>query len=146
MLRTFLGWLSMVFMFITPNAPEAARLTGIELVDLESVKQAARRLKETGVQWVLIKGGHLISESDAKVTDLLYDGHEFYVFSRSLIPKRSLHGTGCTMASCIAALLVKGCRAPSAVEKAAEWLHERIKKPLSVGKGRQVVCQLSEEK
>ena len=44
---------------VTPNLPEAAALTGIEVTDRSTMEQAARAIAELGPKHVLIKGGHL---------------------------------------------------------------------------------------
>jgi hydroxymethylpyrimidine/phosphomethylpyrimidine kinase len=74
---------------ITPNVPEAEALTGIEIRDLEAVRDAAGRIVEMGARAVLIKGGHLEGEA----TDVLFDGAEWREFPA---PHR-LHscGTSC---------------------------------------------------
>ena len=58
---------------ITPNLPEAEEILGIEIKNVEEMKEAALKLKELGPKAVLVKGGHL--EDDA--TDLLFDGEKF---------------------------------------------------------------------
>ena len=59
---------------LTPNAPEAARLTGLEVQTPEDLEEAARRLQAMGPRWVLAKGGHLPGEP----VDVLTDGNNVY--------------------------------------------------------------------
>ncbi len=47
---------------VTPNIPEAEKLAGMNIRDEDEMRQAAARIRELGVQAVLIKGGHLKTE------------------------------------------------------------------------------------
>jgi len=88
---------------ITPNLPEAAvLLSGSEPATLAQMRQAVRALHRTGAQWVLLKGGHLLGDDS---TDLLFDGETITEFTSRRIDTRNTHGTGCTLAAAIAALL-----------------------------------------
>ncbi|MFT3995905.1 MAG: bifunctional hydroxymethylpyrimidine kinase/phosphomethylpyrimidine kinase [Asticcacaulis sp.] len=86
---------------LTPNAPEAAVLTGIEVVDEASQRRAGEALLTMGANAVLMKGGHIDGE---EVVDWLMsrDGEERYVSQR--VNTRHTHGTGCTLASACATL------------------------------------------
>jgi hydroxymethylpyrimidine/phosphomethylpyrimidine kinase len=118
---------------LTPNAPEVAALTGIEITGLESMSHAADRLLLMGPEAVLIKGGHV--EGDT-VVDLLRtaDGLERR-FEGSRIPGRSMHGTGCTLASAIAVGLAEGMTLEGAVQKARDYVREAIRTAPSYGSG-----------
>ncbi|MGE5838832.1 MAG: bifunctional hydroxymethylpyrimidine kinase/phosphomethylpyrimidine kinase, partial [Deltaproteobacteria bacterium] len=61
---------------VTPNLPEASMLTGFPVQDLESMKEAARAIRDMGPRYVLIKGGHLEKEA----LDLLFDGQKFEAY------------------------------------------------------------------
>ncbi|UDF02939.1 bifunctional hydroxymethylpyrimidine kinase/phosphomethylpyrimidine kinase [Asticcacaulis sp. AND118] len=86
---------------LTPNAPEAAVLTGIEVVDEASQRRAGEALLGLGAKAVLMKGGHI---DGAEVVDWLLseEGERRYVSAR--IETRHTHGTGCTLASACATL------------------------------------------
>lgn len=116
---------------ITPNLPEAEEILGIEIKNLEQMKDAAKKLIELGPRAVLVKGGHL--ENDA--TDLLYDGNEFVLFPQERIHTTNTHGTGCTLSSAIAANLAKGMNIKDAVTDAKVYITGAIKNGFELGKG-----------
>jgi hydroxymethylpyrimidine kinase / phosphomethylpyrimidine kinase / thiamine-phosphate diphosphorylase len=117
---------------LTPNIPEAVRLTGITIVDGRDVEKAARALHDMGAQNVLIKGGHL---TDRVATDLLFDGKNFTRFRAPRVLSRNTHGTGCTLASAIATFLAQGEPLPQAVFKAKLFITRAIKYAQPLGKG-----------
>jgi hydroxymethylpyrimidine/phosphomethylpyrimidine kinase len=120
---------------VTPNLMEAARLakTGSpeSLADMQDV---ARRLHRRGFAAVLIKGGH---RAAASCDDVLYDGESFRVFSAPRIATKNTHGTGCTLASAIAAFLAQGHDLAAAVEAGKSYLQGALETAdaLCVGKG-----------
>ncbi len=118
---------------LTPNAPEAAALTGIEVDSLEGMAHAADRLLLMGPEAVLIKGGHLPGDD---VVDLLRtaDGLERR-FEGARITSRSMHGTGCTLASAIAVGLAEGMTLEGAVQTARDYVREAIRTAPSYGSG-----------
>jgi hydroxymethylpyrimidine/phosphomethylpyrimidine kinase len=106
---------------ITPNLAEAEALTGLTVRDVEGMKAAAKRLCEMGAAAALVKGGHLKGES----SDVLFDGKDWTVFPNDLRP-REYHGTGCVLASALAANLARGLDLAAAVEKARHYLRRCI--------------------
>ena len=91
---------------ITPNIEEAKVLLGsTNIENLDNMKDAAVELKKIGAKNVLLKGGHLPGEY---TYDVAYDGDKVKVYSMPRIETKNTHGTGCTMASAIAANLAKG--------------------------------------
>ncbi|MFA8437670.1 bifunctional hydroxymethylpyrimidine kinase/phosphomethylpyrimidine kinase [Pueribacillus sp. YX66] len=119
---------------ITPNLPEAARLTKVESIEnISDMKKAAKRIHELGVKHVLIKGGHLSSEQ--KAIDLLYDGFTYYSVSSDRIDTKHTHGTGCTYSAAIAAELAKGNGLHKAVNKAKHYITCAIRYSLAIGSG-----------
>lgn len=117
---------------ITPNIPEAARLTGLAVEDIEGQITAAERLMAMGARAVLVKGGHL--EGDV-VTDVLVSTRGMEIMERPRIRTRHTHGTGCTLASAIAARLALGEALPEAVRKSGDYLHEAIARAPGLGAG-----------
>ncbi|MCC4115393.1 bifunctional hydroxymethylpyrimidine kinase/phosphomethylpyrimidine kinase [Aromatoleum toluclasticum] len=128
---------------ITPNLPEAGVL--LEQRPPETVKEmyrAAERLREmlplSSERWVLLKGGHL---PGSEVVDLLFDGDRMIELPSPRIETKNTHGTGCTLASAIAALLPQragGFRpVEAAVRDARDYLLRAIAASgaLSVGSG-----------
>src|SRR5690606_22889293 len=87
---------------ITPNLPEAELLLGRKIEDLQAMAQAADALRELGAAAVLLKGGHLPGGGD--VVDILVDADGE---QRTAHPRLQgeAHGTGCTLASAVAANL-----------------------------------------
>ena len=67
--------------------------------------------------------------------DYLSDGQSVKEFTLPALPDRTVHGTGCTLSSAIAALLAKGALLEEAVEKAKAFTHEAIENAWKVGKG-----------
>jgi hydroxymethylpyrimidine/phosphomethylpyrimidine kinase len=118
---------------ITPNLFEAETILGSGIEDLEAMKQAARELKKTGCQWVILKGGRLDIESQA--VDVLCGGREILLFRSPRLETRSTHGSGCTFASAVTAGLAKGLTPPDAVKRAKEYVTEAIRKGVSMGSG-----------
>ncbi len=90
---------------LTPNLPEAEALCGAPIRDLPTMRQAAEWLLTLGVPAVLLKGGHLPGDT---VTDLLATPEGVHAFQSPRIATRHTHGTGCTLASAIAAGLAQG--------------------------------------
>jgi hydroxymethylpyrimidine/phosphomethylpyrimidine kinase len=117
---------------ITPNAPEAAALTGLEVEDLEGQQAAAAALLERGAKAALVKGGHLEGEV---IVDVLATRNGVRLFTRPRLRTRHTHGTGCTLASAIAALLAQGLPLDRAVEQAGDYLHEAIRRAPGFGEG-----------
>jgi hydroxymethylpyrimidine/phosphomethylpyrimidine kinase len=118
---------------LTPNAPEAETLTGVEVRSVEAMEHAADRLLLMGPDAVLVKGGHLEGET---VVDLLRtaDGLERR-FESPRIRTRSTHGTGCTLASAIAVGLAEGMTLEGAVQKARDYVQEAIRTAPGYGSG-----------
>jgi len=109
---------------LTPNAPEAAVLTGGPVADLDDAAVAAGRLLDMGARAVLMKGGHLNGD---EVSDLLFDGSDDpVIFSGPRIDSRHTHGTGCTLASACAVGLAQGLALADAVGRAHAYVREAI--------------------
>lgn len=105
---------------LTPNLLEAADLLGLECKQVSlHPEQAARTLSGFGVAAVLIKGGHAEGEV---CEDLLWSDGELYRFAAPRLVVVNDHGTGCTLASAVAAGLAKGLLLPQAVAQAKEYL------------------------
>lgn len=116
---------------ITPNLPEAEEILGVEIKNIEDMKEAAISLKNLGPKAVLVKGGHL--EDDA--TDLLYDGEKFVYLKQERINSKNTHGTGCTLSSAIAANIAKGMKIEDAVREAKRYVTVAIEHGIELGKG-----------
>jgi hydroxymethylpyrimidine/phosphomethylpyrimidine kinase len=118
---------------LTPNAPEAALLTGVEVRNFDGMQHAADRLLLMGPEAVLVKGGHVDGDI---VVDLLRtaDGLERR-FESQRIRGRPAHGTGCTLASAIAVGLAEGMTLEGAVQSAHDYVVAAIRAAPSYGSG-----------
>jgi hydroxymethylpyrimidine/phosphomethylpyrimidine kinase len=117
---------------VTPNAPEAELITGIEIREEAHMHLAADRLLMMGQSAVLITGGRL--QGDV-VVDLLRtaDGLERrFEAPRQLETPR---GIGCTLASAIAAGLAHGFTLESAVQRAHDFVQNAIANAVRLGRG-----------
>ena len=117
---------------VTPNIPEAEKLTGLVVEDISGQLDAANRLVEMGARAALVKGGHLKGNV---VTDVLVSARGMELMERPRLPGRNTHGTGCTLASAIAGLLADGAALPDAVRRAGDYLHEAIARAPGFGAG-----------
>ncbi|CAN8096851.1 unnamed protein product [Discula destructiva] len=147
---------------LTPNVPEARMLlrdAGLEaeagaeaegggevvrtVADLEAAGRALLRL---GPEWVLVKGGHVpfgrdltvarTEEERAVVVDVLVGkGGECVRMETGWKDSTSTHGTGCSLASAIAANLAKGMDVPGAVRAACRYVEAGIRTAPGFGKG-----------
>jgi len=117
---------------ITPNLPEAEVLAGMPVRTEADMRRAAEILAGFGPRAVLMKGGHL--EGDVLVDLLLHDGR-FERFEDARIPSRHTHGTGCTLASAIAAGLAQKLDLVAAVARARTYVREAIRSAPGFGQG-----------
>ena len=119
---------------VTPNADEAAVLTGVDPVDAETSRTAGEALVDAGASAALVKGGHVEADGDS-VRDVLVtaDGVEEFVHPR--VDTDATHGSGCALSSAVAAELAKGASLGGAVESAVDFLARAVRYPLDVGGG-----------
>jgi hydroxymethylpyrimidine/phosphomethylpyrimidine kinase len=117
---------------LTPNLPEAEVLAGFPVRAEADMARAAERLLSYGARAVLMKGGHL--EGD-KVVDLLFADGKVERWEDSRIDSRSTHGTGCTLASAIAAGLAQKMTLRDAVDRARRYVRRAIETAPGFGRG-----------
>lgn len=117
---------------VTPNAPEAERLTGLPVTNVEEQKAAAQALVMMGAGAALVKGGHIWG---ATLHDVLVSAAGVEVFSSARINTSATHGTGCTLASAIAAGLARGLTLRDAVTGARAYLRGAIMTAKGFGAG-----------
>ncbi|MFF8833661.1 bifunctional hydroxymethylpyrimidine kinase/phosphomethylpyrimidine kinase [Streptomyces sp. NPDC015131] len=115
----------------TPNLDEVAQLTGVTVKDEDDLRRAADAVLEHGPRWALIKGGHLAGDA----VDLLTDGTQEHWLRAPRHDNRHTHGTGCTLASAVAAGLGKGLTVPDAVRAAKEYVTGAIAAGFALGGG-----------
>jgi hydroxymethylpyrimidine/phosphomethylpyrimidine kinase len=117
---------------LTPNAPEAAALTGLTVETTDDLRRAADALLKLGAKAVLMKGGHIAGE---RVLDLLITADGETAFEGERIDTRHTHGTGCTLASACAAGLAQGMELTEAVARAWAYVHEAMLRAPGFGAG-----------
>lgn len=116
---------------ITPNIPEAEKISSIEIRNIEDMKKASKIIYNMGPKNVLIKGGHSVGDA----IDILFDGQNFYEFKTERINTKNTHGTGCTFSSAIASNLAVGKNMNEAVKNSKDYITMAIKHSLPIGKG-----------
>jgi hydroxymethylpyrimidine kinase/phosphomethylpyrimidine kinase len=143
---------------VTPNIPEAERITGLSIRDEDGMRRAARAMREMGARAVLVKGGHLgeIAECGmrnaessgqgpeikssgigkvASAVDVLETDGRVTLFRGEWIESTSTHGTGCTLSAAIAACLGRGLSLEEAIETAKRFVARAIRNAPGLGHG-----------
>ena len=108
---------------LTPNIPEAEALTGLSIPDHATARRALQVLLDLGAPAVLLKGGHLPGPT---VQDLLGTEAGIEVIESPRVDTRHTHGTGCTLASAVAAGLAQQLSLTDAVGRATAYVHAAI--------------------
>ncbi|EOH94334.1 bifunctional hydroxymethylpyrimidine kinase/phosphomethylpyrimidine kinase [Enterococcus pallens] len=116
---------------ITPNVPEAEKISGLSIHSLEDMRTAAKKIYNLCGAATLVKGGHKVG----KATDVLYDGQDFSEYTSERIDTKNTHGTGCTFSSAIASQLALGKEMDQAVDQAKKYVTTAIRHSLSLGNG-----------
>lgn len=120
---------------LTPNLLESAALLSAPVAkSVAEMEQQARLLLTMGAKAVLVKGGHALGD---EATDLLLTSAGVELFGAKRIETKNTHGTGCTLASAIAAGLAKRLSLRDAVAEAKQYLHGALSHAdkFSVGQG-----------
>ncbi|CAI7667732.1 unnamed protein product [Penicillium pancosmium] len=136
---------------LTPNIPEAQLLIkdagdeASEPTDLAGMISLAKQIRSLGPKAVLLKGGHLPLTKDHKtapnpqdgtiVVDILVDENTTTLFETEFLISKNTHGTGCSLASAIAANLAQGKDMIRAVRNAVRFVEVGIKTSTDLGKG-----------
>ncbi len=115
---------------VTPNIDEAALLIGHEIANDDEAEAALVEIIAMGAKSVLLKGGHLKGKN---VIDRLDTGKALFEFEHPRL-KVSGHGTGCTLASAIAANLVLRKTLPEACELAGDYVFKALQSAFKPGK------------
>ena len=117
---------------VTPNRPEAERLSGLPVASEREREAAAQALAAAGPA-VLIKGGH--QPDGEELIDLLLEGGIFHRYRHPRQATLATHGTGCTLSAALAARLGRGERLPEATAGAIAYLQAAIAAAYPVGAG-----------
>jgi hydroxymethylpyrimidine/phosphomethylpyrimidine kinase len=135
---------------VTPNIPEAERITGLRIEDEEGMRRAARVLREMGARAVLVKGGHLKERAEGRgqtdkrgpdtgrvqtALDLLDAEEGVRLYRGEWIETTSTHGTGCTLSAAIAACLGRGLSLEESVAAAKRFVTNAIRQAPGLGHG-----------
>jgi hydroxymethylpyrimidine/phosphomethylpyrimidine kinase len=116
---------------ISPNVDEAATLSGMEIGNVEEVKEAAQLLHAMGAKGVVITGGHL-----ERAIDVLSVKDEYVqVFRSDRLESTNTHGTGCAFSTTIACLLAQGRSLSAAVLLAKAYVTAAISNAYAIGRG-----------
>jgi len=120
---------------VTPNLPEAELLIGERIEDVDAMHGAIDALLALGAKAVLLKGGHLpVEAARDEVVDLFADGDTVHPMSHARL-KIDAHGTGCTLASAVAANLCLGRSLRDASIKATDYVHAALVRGYRPGRG-----------
>ena len=117
---------------LTPNVPEAEALAGRALQCEDDMEAMGRELFDLGPKAVLLKGGHM---DGPLVRDMLITENGIRYYENPRIDTAHTHGTGCTLASSIAAGIAKGLSIEDAVAQAEAYLHKAIASAPGLGSG-----------
>ncbi|CAI5756564.1 unnamed protein product [Candida verbasci] len=141
---------------ITPNYPEAQELYNIkegkeyeEVQSLEDFKNLAKSLQQSlQCKNILVKGGHIpfdannnvATSNSSKIIDVLYQSEldDWVIFESEFIDSKDNHGSGCTLASAIAANLAKGKELDDSIILSIDFIHKgmsTLQRKLGFGNG-----------
>jgi hydroxymethylpyrimidine/phosphomethylpyrimidine kinase len=139
MLEAMLDLLIPQTTIITPNSLEARRLAQYENDDELSLAECAHRLVDDGCEYVLITGTH---ENTTQVVNTLYgSGGKLRSDSWQRLPGH-YHGSGCTLASAIAASIAHGLDVSEAVREAQEYTWQALSAGFRPGMGQYIPDRL----
>jgi hydroxymethylpyrimidine/phosphomethylpyrimidine kinase len=117
---------------LTPNIPEAELLLGRRIDDDAAADAALEALRAMGTQALLLKGGHL--RSAGGMVDRYCDANKRLEFTHERLDVEG-HGTGCTLASAIAANLCRGQALDAACAAATNYVHGALRHAYRPGRG-----------
>lgn len=117
---------------VTPNIPEAEKLSGITIDSEEKMIEAAKIISQNMTGSLLIKGGHFGENAN----DLLYTKDVSLWFTSERYHNKNTHGTGCTLSSAIASNLAKNFSVTDSIRNSKSYISGAIKNNMNLGKGR----------
>jgi hydroxymethylpyrimidine kinase/phosphomethylpyrimidine kinase len=110
---------------VTPNIPEAEKLSGISIKTEADMRRAAEVIRSMGAQAVLVKGGH--RKMDQQAVDILLSQQGIFEYRVEFIDAGELHGSGCTLSAAVAAFLGNGSSLEDAVGAAKKYVTDTIR-------------------
>lgn len=119
---------------VTPNIPEAEKLTGLSIHDEADMRRAAEAIRALGAHAVLVKGGHRATQGEA-LDILLNEDGRFTEFRSEYLDVGDVHGSGCTLSAAIASGLAKGLHLEDAVAAAKKYVTDAIRAAPRLGHG-----------
>lgn len=125
---------------VMPNLHEAAVMTGRRVETVEEMEEAGRALLDAGAGAVLMKGGHLEGEA----LDLLVTAEGILRLHGERVETVHTHGTGCSYAAALTALLARGEALGTAALRAKRWIQTAIATNPGLGRGQGPVNQFAE--
>ncbi len=146
-LKSLIEKLFPLSMVVTPNIPEAERISGWQIEREADFEKVARKIQSLGVKNVLIKGGHFFEgrrqkAKSKRVRDFLFLGDALHIFEAKHYDTTATHGTGCTLAAAITANLALGKTLLEAVEIAKKFVNEAIRTAPNLGHGHSPINHL----
>jgi len=123
-----------LFRLLTPNAVEAAVLTGMPVRNSIEMVAAGRALLDMGANAVLLKGGHFTGGDSIDIL-LRREIAEPLLFPAPRIETRNDHGTGCALATSIASGLAIGLSLPDAVAKGCQFVRTSLQESVHLWNG-----------
>ena len=108
----------------TPNVPEAEILSGIKIGNFEDIIAAGKRIRKTGVDSVLITGGHIEGRT---ITDVLIDKNGVRKFDKTRVMGKDPHGTGCMLSAAITGYVALGNDVATAIELSEALVRRAIR-------------------
>lgn len=152
-LQSLIRHLFPLAVLVTPNLPEAEKITRMPIRNETDVERAARIMQSLGAVNVLIKGGHLFPDEpdeskiesknkNKKARDFLFTGDDLKIFETDFIETTATHGTGCTLSAAITANLALERSLRQSVEIAKNFVTEAIRTAPPLGKGHSSINRL----
>lgn len=124
---------------LTPNVPEAERLTGLRISSLDDVRTAATALLALGPKSVLLKGGHV---NGPACCDFWTDGRRHLWIASPRQDVTHTHGTGCTLSSAVASCIALGLPETDAVVIGKAYVNQGLRLGGGIGNGRGPLAHL----
>ncbi|MCL4345244.1 MAG: bifunctional hydroxymethylpyrimidine kinase/phosphomethylpyrimidine kinase [Candidatus Thermoplasmatota archaeon] len=122
---------------LTPNIPEAEKISGISIKDKDDMIQVAENIRDLTGASILVKGGH---SADPESTDILCTDSGITEIKGKRVFTKNTHGTGDTYSSAIATNLAYGLDLVTSVRRARAYLQVAIENSFPMGKGYGALC------